>query len=168
MKIGAYSCFDAGYISAGLSTNCYGLLSCAFVDKLAPKQRIYCGAEMACYASNIKLNENYNLGCWGDKSCADAVLEISNNLWLDAYLGAENAIITCVGTPVEDMEVYIGAFAIGSLDGTEIICSVNTSCQIDCYNYACNNIKSIKCDNCTSIEFICTYAEKSIYCPHGI
>lgn len=125
---------------------------------------------MSCYGSNIKISGTEYLSCSGFKSCAETILEVSDRLWIAGYLGAENAIINAVGTSVADggdMHVYIGAFMIGTLDGTEIICNVNTSCIIDCFDYACSNIKSIECDNCTSIEFVCTYAVKSIYCPDG-
>ena len=44
----------------------------------------------------------------------------------------------------------------------------NSTCYVDCYNNACNNVYPI-CeidDNCTFI-IDCTYAEKSAICPNG-
>ena len=129
---------------------------------------------LSCYGSNIVIGHSdddgrQSLECGSDRSCAEINAQISCAIWVNAYLAAENAVINAIGTNVNDFNVIIGGYAPRAFDGAEIIRHKNTTCMFYCYNYASNNIKSIKYNNCTNITFDCApYAEKNEYCPDGM
>ena len=184
---GSYSCYNSYHIeSLENDINCGGLLSCAFVDKLAISSTtndatIYCCGELSCHGSTIELDPNYNydynnnltsttgsnkLRCDGERSCSDAIIYAVNSVNLDGYLSGYNAVLISV----PNRNVTFNFVGTHSGFGANIICSENCLCKIECDSIdACRNIANISCDNCIDITINCEdYSQDSTWCSNSM
>ena len=154
---GSYSCYNSDTVVSG-GIWCYGLYSCAFVSNLTQLGTLFCHGELSCFGSTIYDHANYNLQCYGDRSCSNSIVYGGYEHRIYGHLAAQDSLF--FSTQSGATYLFIGR---DSGNGAQVICQNGHECVVNCYANACNQLELI-CDNCTSIDLNCTYAQKSGIC----
>ena len=158
---GGYSCLDGTIIyNNDRDIYCYGLGSCAKVYSLGNIiKRTYCYGELSCYQSNIS---STNLLCYGERSCADSISYIASIMYAYAYASAQNC--TFYSTDSSSSYYFYGPY---SGDNATIICGNGHTCDVYCYNNACNNA-NLLCNGTCNFTVSCSDDTiQSNICPNG-
>ena len=184
---GSFSCYGISIINMtekNFALTCQGLYSCANVSNIGhyPQEWVYngyfdCNGELSCFGSTFtNVTNSMTLLCAGDRSCANSNVTLNGGIiGVFGYLGAANSTIK-IGDSSSKVE-FIG---MESGKNTTIICSgSDTTCQIQCYNNACDELRLIydtdnnnnnnNSNNSNGNQFVvdCLNAFKSDACPDG-
>ena len=157
---GSYACFNSTSIhqSASSETRCRGLFSCANVDSLyGGGTWTLCYGEKSCFNSNVSVSQN--LWCTGDRACEGATITTNSYSEFQGTLAALNAVLYS-----GDSDVTYGFRGAYSGYNATVNCLSGQTCSISCYGNGCNGLKLVG-DGTFSIS--CNVAEKSDACPTG-
>ena len=89
-----------------VNTLCYGVLSCAYAGYIYNNDGyIQCEGDKACYFANIYLDNESKLSnsllCYGDRSCAETVIQSEKSQIFRGHLSAQNAFLISGASDME-------------------------------------------------------------------
>ena len=190
---GSFSCYGVSMMntSRNFHLTCGGLYSCANVSSIGDYSLSSlsessgsheCNGELSCFGSTFtNVTTSMMLICRADRSCLSSNVTVNGgSFYATGYLGAANSTIK-----IGDSASLVAFMGMESGKNTTVICSgFNTTCQIQCYNNACDELQLIYDTNntnhnnnsknninyCNNCRFVvtCLFAFKSDLCPDSL